>query len=125
MNNIDYIHTLTPFFIGIILCIPSKKKHVVLLKSIIILKIISHVIDNRYNSNHMNYIYNSIEVFLFIIIVIIIIIYMRSNKIHTSLFDIYVLYIAFIFLAYGFILKNKLCDIIWHIFITLFLLRIY
>ena len=120
MNIIDILYKLSPFFISIILFIKSNKKLITSLKIIILLKIIIHLINDYTNYNIVNY----IEYLLFTLTVIILLLFLYVNKIKLQLIHLILLAIAFLFFYKSVTQKSKISDILWHLFIALFLFKI-
>lgn len=118
MDITNFLYFLSPLFIGSVLFITSKAKLLFLLKILIFLKIIIHAFNNHFITKPSQY----LEYILFCILVIALCLYMYINHIPFGIYNILLLIVSLIFLYLSFFKKNKFYDILWHVFITIFML---
>ena len=118
MNIIDFLYLLSPFYIGSVLFISSEAKLLFLLKSFIFLKIVINLFNNHFITKPLQ----RLEYILFCILVIVLCLYMYINHIPFGIYNILLLIVSLIFLYLSFFKKNKFYDILWHVFITIFML---
>jgi len=114
----DFLYFLSPIFIGSVLFISSKAKLLFLLKLFIFLKIVINLFNNHFITKPSQY----LEYILFCLLVIVLCLYIYINKIHIGIINIILLFIALLLLYLSIKYNSKFYDILWHVFITIFML---